>query len=263
MIEYYQGVIRLKIYISQLIETIKIKNIISEYNVGLELINFSIAENLDNIDKTMKQENDALNIDCSYAMHGPFFDLMPASYDSLIKNATLTRFNQAYEIAKKLNVDHIIFHTGYLKDIYYYEGWLENSITFWTEFLSDKDDDIQIYLENVFEDNFDSILTLLNTINNPKLNLCLDLGHANIKYKNNLDELIIKLSKYLKHIHIHNNDGILDQHNEINQGTINYNNIFKTIKDNNINVNFTLEMSSSTDIKTSLDYINNYYPMLK
>lgn len=69
--------------------------------------------------------------------------------------------------------------------------------------------------------------------------------------------MIIKLGKYSKHIH--NNDGIFDQYNDTNQGTINYNNIFKTINDIIINVNFTLEMSSLIDIKTSLDYINNYY----
>ena len=42
-----------------------------------------------------------------------------ASFDKLIKQVTLTRYNQAYDVAKKLGADRIVFHSCYYEDIYF------------------------------------------------------------------------------------------------------------------------------------------------
>lgn len=246
----------MQLYISQLINEDKILEYTNKYNVGLELIDFSIAGVLDNPDKNIIHYSTSDYSNINFGVHGPFFDLIPATFDSLIKEVTLKRFNQAYKIAKKINAKYIIFHTGYLKNVYFYESWLQNSILFWNEFLKDKDDSIQIYIENVFEDEYKYLKQLVMEINKPFFNICLDLGHANIRNKYPLEEWIINLKDYIKHFHIHNNDGIDDLHNNINTGTIDYNNIFKLIKDNNIDADITLEINKEVALEESIKYFN-------
>jgi len=247
----------MKIYISQLIPENEYIEIIKEYDTGLELIDFSIAEFLDNSDVYKEKYQSNIYKDINLGIHGPFFDLIPATFDSLIREVTIQRFNQAYDIAKELNAKYIVFHTGYLKDIYFYESWLENSSVFWKEFLKDKDDTIQIYLENVFEDEYLPLKQLIEQVNNPSFNICLDLGHVNIRDKYTLKEWLTELKGYIKHLHIHNNNSINDEHEEINNGTINYKEIFELINELNLDVDITIETSGSQKIIDSLEYLNN------
>ncbi|MDF9867774.1 sugar phosphate isomerase/epimerase [Bacilli bacterium PM5-3] len=244
--------------ISQLIEEDEYTKIIDKYNVGLELIDFSIADVLDNPSEHIKKYQAPLYDKVSFGIHGPFFDLIPATFDSLIKEVTLKRFNQVYKIAQGLNAEYIVFHTGYLKDVYFYESWLHNSIIFWNEFLKDKDNSIQIYIENVFEDEYQYLKDLVTTINNPIFNICLDLGHANIRSKSSLNEWIVELKDYIKHFHIHNNDGIDDKHQSILNGEIGYEKVFDLIKELDIDASISLEMSNQKDIIESINFLNNH-----
>lgn len=245
----------MEVFISQLIDEKDYLKIIDKYQVNLEIIDFSIADVLDNPQPFIENYLDAKYDEITLAIHGPYFDLIPATFDSLIREATLKRFNQTYEIAKKINAKYIIFHTGYLKNIYFYESWLANSILFWNEFLKDKDNSIQIYLENVFEDDYHAIKKLMTTINNPIFNLCVDLGHANIRNNYQLKDWIFELKDYIKHFHFHNNDGNNDQHQSIIKGTIDYQEILHLIKQLNINASCTLELSSKKAIIDSLSFI--------
>lgn len=243
----------MQVYISQLLNENELLEIVSKYNVGIETIDFSVAMNLDD---PLEYLNKYKDINYKLAFHGPFFDLMPASFDSLVKQATMTRFEQAYDNALKLNVDHIVFHTGFLRNIYYYEGWLQNSIIFWKEFLEDKDN-MMFYIENVFEDNLDFLIELVKIINKDNFKICLDIGHFNIQTLEELDDLFKKISPYIGHFHIHNNNGIKDQHLSLLNGSINYDSVFKLIDKYKIDASFTLEMVNKKDIYESLDFMKD------
>lgn len=54
----------------------------------------------------------------SLSIHGPFLDLNPASYDSLVRNITMLRYNQVYSVAKKLGADRVIYHSCFNENIY-------------------------------------------------------------------------------------------------------------------------------------------------
>ncbi|MDL2211518.1 sugar phosphate isomerase/epimerase [Erysipelotrichaceae bacterium OttesenSCG-928-M19] len=243
----------MKVYISQLVDDNLINKLQKQYNIGVELIDFSIADNLDNPSKYLA--NNYYNNESPLALHGPYFDLSPATFDSLIYQATMTRFNQVYAAAQKIKANHIIFHSGYLKNIYFYESWLTNSIIFWNDFLKDKDDSIQIYIENVFEDEYKYLLELVKIINKPYFNICLDLGHANIRSKYNLVDWLTNLAPYLKHLHLHNNNGQIDSHNGLLYGSINYDEVFNLINKLKINPTLTLEINNDKQLIESLQYL--------
>ena len=92
------------IYISHLIEDEKMKALTARTGAGIESIEFSVAENLDDFEGTMRNYKKRLEyMNCQeLILHGPFLDLNPMAYDSLVVKATQTRYEQAYRGAKEL-----------------------------------------------------------------------------------------------------------------------------------------------------------------
>ena len=57
-------------------------------------------------------------------------------------------------------------------------------------------------------------------MDDPRLKLCLDVGHVNAYSKIPVREWLTGWAPYLSHFHIHNNDGSMDQHNGLAEGSI-------------------------------------------
>jgi sugar phosphate isomerase/epimerase len=109
-----------------------------------------------------------------------------------------------------------------------------------------------------FSETKDSIITLenteedLNTLKEifdriPKLAFCLDIGHANLVPAGSKSiDLIQQFRNILKHIHIHDNVGgdseKHDIHLPIGEGNINFEPIFKKLKQVNYTGNITIEL---------------------
>ena len=74
--------------------------------------------------------------------------------------------------------------------------------------------DITLCLENLCKHvlSADELLEIIGKVGSDKLGICLDTGHLNIQKKNTQGEFIRKAGKYLKALHVHDNDGSGDQH---------------------------------------------------
>ena len=71
-------------------------------------------------------------------------------YDSLVRQATLRRFSQAYEAAQILGASRIVYHSGMIPTVYYLEGWAQRMADFWNHFLNGKSG-ITVCMENVLD----------------------------------------------------------------------------------------------------------------
>ena len=89
------------IYVSHLLKDEEMKEIIAQTGMGVESIEFSVAENLDKPGRTLETYRKRLEfMGCrELVLHGPFLDLNPMAYDSLVVQATRTRYEQAYQAA--------------------------------------------------------------------------------------------------------------------------------------------------------------------
>ncbi|MHA1992874.1 MAG: sugar phosphate isomerase/epimerase family protein [Candidatus Hodarchaeales archaeon] len=119
-----------------------------------------------------------------------------------------------------------------------------------------KDKDSILALENTEED-----LKTLNRVFDriPKIDFCLDIGHANlVPIGNKSIDLIKQFGKLLKHIHIHDNVGgdseKHDIHLPIGEGKINFKPIFEKLKEINYSGNITIELYNADfeSIKSSI-----------
>lgn len=198
--------------------------LVHAYDVGIEVQEFALPENLDDNDQLVAAIASKIAPLPLRAMHGPFLELIPASRDPLVQGVARTRFQSAYELAKIIDAQHLILHAGYFPKTYAHETWVENSVAFWTDFLADKLGSMRFHLENVYEDDFSMIVELFERVNEALgcnvLSLCLDIGHVHANSSKGLDHWISGLGPIIQYTHLHNNDGVLDNHWGLGKGKI-------------------------------------------
>ena len=72
--------------------------------------------------------------------------------------------------------------------------------------MSEHDGDIVICVENVAEQDPELITGIIKGVDDPRLRMCLDLGHANLSGIEPI-EWVRACAPYVDHYHIHNNFG--------------------------------------------------------
>ena len=215
----------MRILITDWVELDQVLPLAKKYQVGLEVLEFSIPANLDlatTLVNDIRQKVSAIPL---LGMHGPFSELVPASRDPLVRQVARTRFQQGYDLAQKIGAQHLILHSGYVPKTYPRDQWIQNSLEFWVDFLADKPASNMIHVENVYEDDFAPLQELIERVNQSLqaeiLSICLDIGHVNANSSKTLPEWITGLGDRIRYVHLHNNDGILDDHWRLDKGKIN------------------------------------------
>ena len=244
------------IYLSHLIPDQELAELFRADPTGLETIEFSIASCLDDFTDTLRQYSKRIEQmhPAALSVHGPFLDLNPASYDSCIQAVTRKRFEQAYHAAKALNATKIIYHSCFVPQINYYEGWVEQAVPFWKSFLDNKPDDITICMENVFDGFPVYIKEVIRQVDHPAFGICLDLGHAHAFSSIPVTQWVEELGSSIRHIHIHDNDGTKDSHLAIGDGTIAWDCVTDALQKKCPTADFTIENNSREDFITSLNF---------
>jgi len=190
------------------------------------------------------------------SMHGVINDMAYTSGDSLIVEVVTKRFIQSVHAASLHNINHLIFHSSYrtyhainkpLVDWY-----VKTSIDFWKGFERNIPDGMTVLLENFEDEDPELIVEILQGIDSPKICCCFDVGHANVYSSVPLEKWIHVLGKFVRHVHINDNDGKRDSHLPLGKGSIPLlsviNSIFEHVGDE---VSFTLEC----DMHSSLDWL--------
>ena len=243
----------MELYVSGLSGPEDMKAILKETGAGLETIAFSIAENLDRFEETLESERQLIE-DChrpALSVHGPFLDLNPMAFDSLVRSATMTRFNQAYEAARRLRARKIIFHSGMIPTVYFLEGWAERMIDFWNEFLDGKEG-ITVLMENVLDREITPFAEIAGAVSHPDFGLCLDIGHAHCYSPHEVSEWAEGLKGQIRHVHLHDNDGTWDHHKALGDGTIPLEEILPALAGGNPGVSWTIECIGRKDVLKSV-----------
>lgn len=147
-------------------------------------------------------------------IHGTFFDIIPFSVDSRIRDIADLRIEQSIEAAKRVGALAVVFHTNYnpfLNTEIYIEGWIKQNAEYWSGVL-ERHPEISIYLENMFDTTPDIMERLSERLcEYSNYGVCLDYAHASIS-KCEPKEWARRLGKYVKHIHINDNDLVSDLH---------------------------------------------------
>ena len=191
-----------------------------KWGVNLEVAEFCTAWNMDRefpaVNKTVKETIEGVS---GLLLHAPFNELFPCAIDPKARELAAARFRQAIALAKNYGARKVILHGGYNPWIYYPVWYVEQSILFWKDFLLD-DPGVELVLENVLETDSTWLLDIIKGVDDPRLRLCLDIGHVNAYSKVSVMEWLELCAPWISHFHIHNNDGTADRHCALFEGTI-------------------------------------------
>lgn len=192
---------------------------INNLGIGVEVQSFPqsiLDEDYSTIISDCK--NKLKNFSNVISLHGSSFDLNPGSTDKKVIELTKYRYMQSVEIAKEIGAKYVIFHSQLnplLSVAKIRKLKLDNQIKFWKDFMNEIDDiDVTILLENEYDENPEEILHIVESVNSPKLRICLDTGHILAYSKTSLEEWIVSTKDFITYIHLHFNDGKNDSHSK-------------------------------------------------
>ncbi len=201
-----------------------------EHGLGLELDDFCTAANMDDPGDLWHNRTRAFLAQSDrFILHAPFAEIHPCAIDPMIRQVAIHRLNQAAEICKRYDIRRMVIHSGFLPRVYFPVWFVEQGAAFFREFLKNQPQDFEIMIENVLDPDPQPLLDLVSAINDPRANLCLDVGHANVASEIPMEEWIRILAPKLTHLHIHDNDGSWDTHSIPGDGTIGYPALFDRI----------------------------------
>lgn len=191
-----------------------------EYGVNLEIAEYCTAWNMDEkfagVDGVVKKKLEGIS---KSLLHAPYNELFPCAIDKKARALAAQRYRQAIDLAKRYGSTKVIIHGGFNPWIYFPVWYVEQSILFWKEFLKE-DPGVEIVLENVLEREPAWLLDIVKGVDDPRLRLCLDIGHVNAYSHIPVMEWLETCAPYISHFHVHNNDGTRDQHNALDDGKI-------------------------------------------
>ncbi len=185
------------------------------------------------------------------------------SGDRAISVISRKRGEQSLEVLNALHGGDVVnFHTGhnpFWRAPNYDTRNKDNLIAFWKDFIKSFEKSHKIaVLENSLETEPEFILDIVKAVNSPNLKICLDTGHVNLQSKTPLETWVEKCREFLHHVHLHNNDGVSDQHRPFYDGTIDMGKFFAALKKHNVHPNVVLEVKTLKDTVDSVDAFKKF-----
>ena len=210
--------------------------------VGLEIAEFCTAANMDdNFAEYDVIVRNKLEKSSRYVFHGPFNELNPSAIDPLSRKLCAFRFKQAYDTMKHYGMNKMVLHSGYIPNVYYKQWYRDRAIEFFKEYMSDKDDNFVLAIENVLEDEPYTLREVVDGIDDKRVGICFDIGHANIVSSVPIEEWTKLFQDKLYHVHIHDNMGEFDLHLPLGDGKINWQGIIDSIESSGVKPTYTIE----------------------
>lgn len=228
-----------------------------EYGLGFEYNDFFYPDILD--DERTCNEIEERYRSCrlpSYCtLHGAFFDVIPFSPDKRIREISIMRIEQSIAAAVRMGARAVVFHTNYnpfLNSQVYVKGWLEKNVEFWSSVLK-KHSDISIYLENMFDTSPDIMCELAEKLSKyDNFGICLDYAHAAIS--GTAPQIWAQsLGKYVRHVHLNDNDLRSDLHLAWGSGMIDKDMFYECYKKHMDGASVLIETSSVESQRISVE----------
>jgi sugar phosphate isomerase/epimerase len=222
--------------------------------VGIEVQAFYDPRVFEDSPASLQEHKQVIHDITPVSVHGCFGDLCPGSFDTAVRGVARQRFEQSYHVAVTLGARHLILHHGYVPHTSPPAGWIRRSTEFWRDFLSGKNPNIKIHLENMLELDPDLISDVVRSIDRANLDINLDIGHAHCNSNTTVIRWIERLGPLIGYVHLHDNHGQCDEHLGLGYGTIPLNDVCQALNEYTPDAFWALE-AEAEGIQQSLDWL--------
>ncbi|SBW04346.1 Xylose isomerase domain protein TIM barrel [uncultured delta proteobacterium] len=204
------------------------------------------------------------------SVHLPFWGVDPGDPDDARASRARDDLRRGAELAGIYGARHMIGHPYYRtnqreKEL---DRWLETSRAIWPELP--KIAGAPLFLENTYETSPDAIAVLAATLqgeaaSGPLIGVCFDVGHwrsfAGKSAPAELDPWLDAFCPFALHLHLHDNDGSLDQHLGLGKGAVPYAALFAKLDARRKSVTATLEPHDTEAFAASIGWLAENKPI--
>ena len=197
-------------------------------------------------------------VDLYVTVHGPFSDLNLASLNDPIWNETIRQIRQCVELSAELT-DIVVVHPGALAppgNQMPDKAWDRNVEGLRVLCDHAKDYGVRLCLENMpdMEKLFcrtpDELFGMVDSVDRENIGATFDAGHANTTKNSGR---FTREWKRISHVHIHDNNGVKDEHLEIGMGTVDWARFMEEMR--GYEGTMVIEGRSVEEGRRSLEYI--------
>lgn len=200
------------------------------------------------------------------SFHGPYYRAEHSAFKGSEEYVrTMDYVRKTLEYCKKLNSKYMVFHHNNCKvKKEHREEMIRNSCENFREMEKlFGEAQIPVYVENAGVMDRGNMLfnqeEFIALCKNEKYRVLIDIGHAHANGWN-LSDTMEALKDQIKAYHIHNNDGIHDDHNRIMDGTLDFDKFISDYRRFTPEADFVVEYSREVaddedGIKEDVDYI--------
>ena len=185
----------------------------------------NVPEKIDTVKVKSQLEKYALDSVGHLAWYLPTGSPVKMLRDSAIKEA-----ERYFLIFKKLNVEYVTIHAYWPPSLFSDREGADFQIDSLRRMVkSAKRYNLKLMYEPIDaeKDNIKNVSYILNRV--PDLYFHLDIGHANL-FDKNIISFIRKFHKKLRHVHLHDNHGKIDEHLPLGKGNINFKRVIKELR---------------------------------
>ncbi len=196
------------------------------------------------------------NLSCT--LHAPFNDLAPGGMDTRIRKITREKLCRAFELIPVFRPRSIVCHLGYDEDKHSYkmDQWAQHSLETWRQLLKIAAQyQTPVMFENTYETTPDIHYRLFTKINDPNFRFCLDTGHLMSYAGTSWHLWLDRLLPWLGQLHLHDNDGVRDDHIAIGSGRFDFEELLLFLQSHDLMPLVTLEPHTEKDLWSSLEHI--------
>jgi len=197
------------------------------------------------------------NLSCT--LHAPFFDLAPGSLDPDILACSRNKLKKAFALIDIFKPKTIVCHLNFEenKQGYKKDAWEESAFATWNELLQMAIQcGCRLMLENTYEQTPEAHKSILSKLNSKHAGFCLDVGHLMSFAKCDWQQWLPNLSPWLGQLHLHDNNGVQDQHLAPGRGNFDFQGLFQFFANNSLKPLVTLEPHSEEDLWQALAYLD-------
>lgn len=232
-----------------------------EYGVGLEATTFYdtnfLLEHPDGIAEYLRAVEGVPFL----TMHGYFTGLSTGVRDKEVRALTMRRYLESAGIARALGLRDVVLHNNYCDYCAPRDVWRENTRAFFRELLEETATlDVCFHLENLLERDGELIAEVVRDAASPQLDMCLDVGHAQGAARGGMPPLewIRRYGDLIGHVHLHNNYGLRDDHNNLDDGTIPMPEVLELLERRSPRAIWCVECGlPRCDVRVSLEYLKD------
>lgn len=172
------------------------------------------------------------SLEMSFQVHAPISDVNIGSVHEPMRLAALEEVKRTIALCRRLEIPLVTVHPGFVQGIAFLDKAralerTKDSVKELAAFA--RDNAVTIAIENMpasINATCTTAQELLEVVDGAGVGICFDLGHANTSGQTS--QLLAFMGRF-RNVHLHNNEGQWDQHNEIDDGTADIENVVRAL----------------------------------